>query len=385
MWWIHKGPSSASGGAGVGAAAKSWLFPRSLGEEMGGRESLLVMDSSRRTSLTWDSRIDRRALRTWMSPFSSSLAWCSMACRSVCSDGGGTEGCLSESAPGVCSKGFFSAGLRSMGLFSKELLESPARSMRTVMPLSQESVLCMAPFSTPSSPARVPPSALSISSASCFFSGASGCWERCDPLGPSSSLCGGAVEAAFRNLAQPRAPLQPETLPAAGPPSEAAPGAGLLTFWPSPASLLQRFSDSSAEANGGAAALPAVLSWWCCGSTWTQFWWLCAAASPGVWASFCCLNFWKSLRTGWSSGMVRDTSVLWRSCSLFTSAIFLKMNWRRRRTHEETEASTRLQPQNKHKGVIQQEKRRWKGHRDFESARSCTIRKQKSGVGTNSV
>lgn len=209
-----------------------------------------------------------------MSPFSSSLAWCSMACSSVCSGGGGIKECLSESTTRVCSKGFLSTGLFSMGLFSKELLESPARSMRTVMPLSQESVLCMALFSTASSPARVAPSALSISSGSCFFSGACGCWEGCDPLGHSSSLCGGscstaagrgAAEAAFLNLAQPRAPLQPATLPAAPSPSEAPPGAGLPAFWPSThslASLLQLFSDSFAETNGGAAALPALLS--CC-------------------------------------------------------------------------------------------------------------------------
>ena len=283
MRWIHKGPPSASGGGGVEAAAKSRLFPGSLGEELGGRESLLLMYSSRRTSLTWDSRIDRRPLRIWMSPFSSSLACCSMTCRSVCSHGGGVKEALSSSAPSVCSKAFLSPGLLSMGLFSKELLESPARSMRTVMPLSQESVLCMVLFSTPSSPARVPPSTPSISSG-CFLSGASSCPEGCDPLGRSSSLCGGsfpraagggAAAGAILNLAQPETPLQPETLPAAPSPSGALP-----TFWPSThslASLLQRSSGST----GGAATLPAVASclrgsagWRArgCDSTRAQFW-----------------------------------------------------------------------------------------------------------------
>lgn len=70
--------------------------------------------------------------------------------------------------------------------------------------------------------------------------------------------------------------------------------------------------------------------WWCC-STCSWFFsrssWA-AAAAPWLRSSFCCLNFWKSFRTGWSCGMVSCTSFFARSrssSSFFTSLILRKI------------------------------------------------------------
>lgn len=60
-------------------------------------------------------------------------------------------------------------------------------------------------------------------------------------------------------------------------------------------------------------------SWFLSGSMWVE---------PWLRISFCCLNFWKSFRTGWSTGMLSVTSFFWRrrsSSSFLTSLIFRKM------------------------------------------------------------
>ncbi|KAJ0060825.1 hypothetical protein NL108_001659 [Boleophthalmus pectinirostris] len=157
-------------------------------------------------------------LSLWMSPFSSALASCRELCSWLCSDRDETKDCFKET----------SIGLRSMGLRSKELRESPTRSMRRsllVMPLSQESVLCSALVSSTTLRPSAPPVSPLPSGSWVLVVGA-----VCSGLGSDCFCAGGGAEGALLNLAHPLAPPRSDTAPS-------GPGAGLWAPGPSAGGL----------------------------------------------------------------------------------------------------------------------------------------------------